>query len=292
VPAAVAYQPLFESRLRLIKVGVPVIALVCAMAFMLGRRMVRPILALSQGAQRVAAGDLQVQLPVRGHDELRDLTQAFNEMVREIREGQTSLQEARQREAETMEELRGEKARFEALAKTDGLTGLYNRRHFQEELEKEIERADREIWPLSLLFIDLDHFKQYNDRWGHLEGDAELRRVAAQVLKSIRSTDTAYRYGGEELAVLLPSCPKEQAMRVAEKLRNAVSAGTQKPGPFGGHTTVSIGVATFPDDGRVSRGLVDTADAALYEAKAQGRDCVVAAGAKKGPAGKREAAGE
>jgi diguanylate cyclase (GGDEF)-like protein len=294
VPASVAYQPLFDSRLRLIKVGVPVVVFVCALAFLLGRRMVRPILALSQGAQRVAAGDLGVHLTVRGHDELRDLTHAFNEMVRRISDTQASLEEARKREAERNDELQAEKAKYEALAKTDGLTGLYNRRHFQEELEREIERAIADSWPLSLLFIDLDHFKQYNDRWGHLEGDAELRRVAAQVLKSIRSTDTAYRYGGEELAVLLPSCPKEQAVRVAEKLRQAVSAGTQKSGRFGGRTTVSIGVATFPDDGRVSRGLVDTADAALYEAKARGRDCVVAAGAAKEAGGKKkkEAAAE
>jgi diguanylate cyclase (GGDEF)-like protein len=292
VPAAVAYQPLFDSRLRLIKVGVPVVLFVCGLAFLLGRRMVRPILALSQGAQLVAAGNLQVHLPVRGNDELRDLTQAFNEMVRRISDAQASLEEAHQREAERNEELQAEKAKYEALAKTDGLTGLYNRRHFQEELEREIERAQAESWPLSLLFIDLDHFKQYNDRWGHLEGDAELRRVAAQVLKSIRSTDTAYRYGGEELAVLLPSCPKEQAVRVAEKLRNAVSAGTQKPGRFGGRTTVSIGVASFPDDGRVARGLVDTADAALYAAKDRGRDCVVAAGAARNPPVKLEAAGE
>jgi two-component system, cell cycle response regulator len=210
--------------------------------------------------------------------------------VRRISDTQASLEEARQREAERNEELQAEKAKYEALAKTDGLTGLYNRRHFQEELEKEMDRAAAESWPLSLLFIDLDHFKQYNDRFGHLEGDAELRRVAAQVLKSIRSTDTAYRYGGEELAVLLPSCPKDQAVRVAEKLRNAVSSGTQKPGRFGGRTTVSIGVASFPADGRVPRGLVDTADAALYEAKARGRDCVVAAGGET--VGKREAAGE
>jgi diguanylate cyclase (GGDEF)-like protein len=292
VPASAAYQPLVDSRLRLIKVGVPVVVFVCALAFLLGRRLVRPILALSKGAQRVAAGDLGVHLPVRGHDELRDLTHAFNEMVRKISEGQQSLEEARQQAAQQNEDLRAANEKLEALAKTDGLTGLYNRRHFQEILESEIERAQRESWPLSLLFIDLDHFKQYNDRWGHLEGDAELRRVAAQVLKSIRSTDTAYRYGGEELAVLLPSCPKEQAVRVAEKLRNAVSAGTQKTGRFGGRTTVSIGVASFPEDGRVSRGLVDTADAALYEAKGRGRDCVVAAGAKPAPDHKREAAGE
>ena len=292
VPASVAYQPLVDSRVRLIKVGVPVVVFVCALAFLLGRRMVRPILALSKGAQRVAAGDLEVHLAVRGNDELRDLTHAFNEMVRKISEGQKSLEEARQRVAQQNEDLRSANEKLEALAKTDGLTGLYNRRHFQEVLEAEIERAERESWPLSLLFIDLDHFKQYNDRWGHLEGDAELRRVAAQVLKSIRSTDTAYRYGGEELAVLLPSCPKEQAVRVAEKLRNAVSAGTQKPGRFGGRTTVSIGVASYPLDGRVSRGLVDTADAALYEAKDHGRDCVVAAGSKPAPDHKREAAGE
>jgi diguanylate cyclase (GGDEF)-like protein len=289
VPAAVAYQPLFDSRLNLIKVGVPAVLFVCLLAFGVGRRMVRPIQALSRGAQRVAAGNLDVSLPVRGHDELRDLTQAFNEMVRKIREGQKSLEEMHRRESDRNEELRAVNEKLEALAITDGLTGLYNRRHFQDVLEKEIERAEREGWPLSLLFIDLDHFKQYNDRWGHLEGDAELRRVAAQVLKSIRSTDTAYRYGGEELAVLLPSCPKEQAARVAEKLRQAVSTGTQKPGRFGGRTTVSIGVASYPADGRVARGLVDTADAALYEAKARGRDRVVAAGS--GPE-KKEMAGE
>jgi diguanylate cyclase (GGDEF)-like protein len=292
-PARVAYQPLVDSRLRLIKVGVPVIVFVCSLAYVLGRRLVRPILALSHGAQRVAAGDLGVHLAVRGNDELRDLTHAFNEMVRKIADTQSSLAEARERERQHNEELRAANEKLENLAKTDGLTGLYNRRHFQEVLEAEIERAQRESWPLSLLFIDLDHFKQYNDRWGHLEGDAELRRVAAQVLKSIRSTDTAYRYGGEELAVLLPSCPKDQAVRVAEKVRNAVSAGTQKPGRFGGRTTVSIGVACFPADGGVSRGLVDTADAALYEAKARGRDCVVAAGGPSVPPDlKREAAGE
>jgi diguanylate cyclase (GGDEF)-like protein len=291
VPAAVAYQPLVDSRLNLIKVGVPAVFFVCLIAFVVGRRLVRPILELSRGAQRVSGGDLEVTVPVRGHDEMRDLTQAFNEMVRKIREGQQSLEDAHRREAQRNEELRAANEKLEALAKTDGLTGLYNRRHFQEVLESEIERAEKEGWPLSLLFIDLDHFKQYNDRWGHLEGDAELRRVAAQVLKSIRSTDTAYRYGGEELAVLLPSCPKDQAVRVAEKLRNAVSSGTQKPGRFGGRTTVSIGVASYPADGRVARGLVDTADAALYEAKACGRDRVVAAGA--GPEkGKKEAAGE
>lgn len=97
-------------------------------------------------------------------------------------------------------------------------------------------------------------------------------------MKGIRSTDMAFRYGGEELAVLLPSCTKELAVDVAEKIRTSVSAAAPAPGRLGGHTTVSIGVATFPDDGRVARALVDVADAALYRAKAEGRDRVVEAG--------------
>ena len=289
VPASVAYQPLVDSRVRLFKIGVPGVLLVCLLALVVGRRLVAPILALSDGARKVAAGDLNLQLPLTGNDELGDLTQSFNEMVHKLRDSQQELAEAHRREAERNEELRAANQKLEALAITDGLTGLYNRRHFQDQLEKEIARADHGGWPLSLLFIDLDHFKQYNDRWGHLEGDAELRRVAAQVIKSVRSTDTAYRYGGEELAVLLPSCPKEQAAKVAEKVRQAVSVGTQKSGRFGGRTTVSIGVATFPTDGRVHRALVDTADAALYEAKSGGRDRVVVAGDGGGPTARRSA---
>jgi diguanylate cyclase (GGDEF)-like protein len=106
--------------------------------------------------------------------------------------------------------------------------------------------------------------------------------VAALVQRTVRSTDIAFRYGGEELAVLLPSCAKDQAVGVAEKVRQAVGSGTQRPSRFGARTTVSVGVATFPEDGRVARGLVDTADAALYQAKALGRDRVVAAGGPPG----------
>jgi len=98
--------------------------------------------------------------------------------------------------------------------------------------------------------------------------------VAAQVTKGIRSSDMAFRYGGEELAVLLPACPRPQAAEVAEKLRNAIRANTPRSGRFGGPLTVSIGVATFPDDARTASALMERADAALYAAKAKGRDRV------------------
>lgn len=289
VPAAVAYRSLDESQNRLLKVGIPAILLIFFVNLLAARRMLRPILLLSEGAKRVAAGDLDVFLPVWGRDEIADLTRAFNEMARKLREGRQSLEEARDELARTNEGLKAANRTLEALAITDGLTGLYNHRHFQETIDKEIRRCDREGRPLSMLLLDLDHFKQYNDRWGHTEGDAALRRVAGQVMKSIRSTDMAFRYGGEELAVLLPSCTKEQAAEVAEKIRVAVSKGGSRPGRFGGKTTVSTGVATFPEDGRVARGLVDIADAALYQAKAQGRDRVVLAGANTTP--KTETAG-
>src|SRR5206468_4459437 len=140
--------------------------------------------------------------------------------------------------------------------------------------DKEMRRCDREGRQLSLLLLDIDHFKQYNDHHGHTEGDAALRRVAGHLMKSVRSTDMAFRYGGEEFAVLLPSCSKTQASEVAEKIRGAIAAAPQRPGRTAARNTVSIGVSTFPEDARVGRGLVDVADAALYVAKDAGRNRV------------------
>jgi diguanylate cyclase (GGDEF)-like protein len=293
VSAPGAFRLLDESRKRLMKAGAPAVLVIFILAYVLARGLLRPILLLSEGAQRVSAGDLDVHLPVRGRDELADLTSAFNDMARRVRESRDQLAETASALARSNEQLEQAKERFRAQAITDALTGLFNRRHFEDTLEQQIERATAESWPLSLLLLDLDHFKQYNDRWGHTEGDSELRRVAALVQRTVRSTDIAFRYGGEELAVLLPSCAKDQAVGVAEKVRQAVGSGTQRPTRFGARTTVSVGVATFPEDGRVARGLVDTADAALYQAKALGRDRVVAAGGPSGggPMGDERAAG-
>lgn len=253
-----AYRPLTDSRNRLLKLGLPLIGLVLVGSFLVARSLLRPILRLSEAAKDMSAGDLNVSLPVRGNDEMADLTRAFNEMALRVRESQQTL---------------------ESLAITDGLTSLYNRRHFEDTVDKELRRCEREGRTSSLLLLDLDGFKAYNDRWGHTQGDTELKRVAAAVKESIRATDVAFRYGGEELAVLLHSCPKREAAHVAEKIRNAVRAPSLKPGALEGRTaTVSIGVSTFPEDGQGVKSLVDAADAALYAAKNQGRDRVVLAG--------------
>jgi diguanylate cyclase (GGDEF)-like protein len=279
VPSARAFQSLQESRRGLILTGAAAAFMIAILNFVGARELMRPILLLSEGAKRVAGGDLDIYLPVRGRDEIADLTRAFNDMAQRVREGRQSLEAARDELAQANAGLRDANRSLNTLAITDGLTSLFNRRHFQDTFEIEVRRAEQQGRVLSLLLIDIDHFKQYNDRHGHPEGDAALRRVAAQVIKGIRSSDMAFRYGGEELVVVLPACPKPQALEVAEKLRNAIRSYTPRSGTtkFGGPLstlTVSIGVATFPEDARAASVLTEKADAALYAAKAQGRDCV------------------
>ncbi len=268
--SAAAYRPLDEARARLLLLMVPLVGLVLLTSVVVARGLLRPVLRLSEAAKDISAGFLEVSLPVSGSDELAELTRTFNEMAVRLRESQKSL---------------------EALAITDGLTGLYNRRHFENTVQKELRLSERDGRSFSLLLLDLDHFKAFNDRWGHTEGDAELQRVAAAITESIRATDMGFRYGGEELVVMLYSCPKDNAAGVAETIRQAVVAPAALPGAVEGRTaTVSIGVATFPEDGRDVRALVDAADAAMYAAKAEGRNRVVLA-TPSGTSGGDSAAG-
>lgn len=177
---------------------------------------------------------------------------------------------------------RGEvERRLEAQAHTDGLTGISNRRLFDEVLEREWQSALRERAPLSLLFVDADHFKRYNDRYGHQEGDALLRRLAQAIRqKARRPRDLAARYGGEEFVLLLPRTEGRQALAIAERLRKSVAAlrlPHQDNG--GGIVTLSIGVASaLPEPGQAAASLVEAADAAVYRAKEAGRNRVVMAG--------------
>ena len=280
VESSVAYGELRRSQEKIVLSGLAAILLIVAISYLASRGILRPISLLSQGARRVAAGDLDVYLPVRGRDEIASLTLAFNDMANKIREGRERLEAAHDELARTNEGLKAANRALETLAITDGLTSLYNHRHFQDSLEKELRKCEQQGRPLSLILIDIDHFKAFNDRWGHQEGDAALRRVAAQVIKGIRPSDMAFRYGGEELAVLMTFVSKAQAAEVAEKLRIAVRDHAQRPGRFGDRLTVSLGVAAFPEDGALPRTLVDAADAALYTAKAEGRDRVTVAGVR------------
>jgi diguanylate cyclase (GGDEF)-like protein len=160
----------------------------------------------------------------------------------------------------------------------DALTGLYNRRYFEERLDAEVKRSQRSEQPVSLVLMDVDHFKRINDTYGHPAGDATLREVAQKVKAAVRSVDVVCRYGGEEIAVILPSCSMEEAREVAERARSAVEAtqggsGMAFPEPI----TLSAGIASCPVPFTTPTGLTKAADAALYEAKRKGRNRVEAA---------------
>jgi diguanylate cyclase (GGDEF)-like protein len=177
---------------------------------------------------------------------------------------------------ETLRDLTDEKmaqAALEQLATRDGLTGLANRRCFDDTLQAEWARALRQMQPLSLLMVDVDNFKAYNDAHGHLGGDECLKRVARAVASEMRANDLVARYGGEEFAVVLPNQSLKGAAIVAERIRSRVEQ-LQLPCRFAaGHVTVSIGAATAiagPDNH--ANQLVAIADAALYRAKHLGRN--------------------
>lgn len=183
--------------------------------------------------------------------------------------------------SERTHELAEANSRLAQLAVTDGLTGLYNHRHFHERLTLESERSLRNGLPLSLLMIDVDHFKNYNDHHGHPAGDEVLRQLSHLMTDGRRANDFCARYGGEEFAIVLVDTPKLTAAKVAERMRERVSEhpfefGSDQPG---GGLSISVGVATFPDDAADAEGLVRAADSALYAAKHAGRNCVVLAGA-------------
>lgn len=170
--------------------------------------------------------------------------------------------------------------RYQALRRhlvRDPLTGSYNRRFLQDFLPTEIERARRLDRPLSLLIIDLDHFKAVNDRHGHLEGDRVLVAVAEELAARVRAADAVARFGGEEFAVILPNTPHEDAITVAENLRRTVREVPRMRSLAVGSLSATVGVASYPEDGEVADALLVAADVRLYEGKEAGRDRVVGA---------------
>lgn len=242
--------------------------------YLLERLMVQPVRRLARLAKRLGEGELDLRTAYHRPDEIGDLARSLNTMARRLETYTTSLEGAvRERTAD----LQAANRRLERLATTDGLTGLRNHRFFQETLEFELKRAARHPRPLTLCMLDVDHFKQFNDTHGHPAGDEVLRTVARLLEQRLRSTDIVARYGGEEFAVVLLDTDREGSLALAaslcEVVREARFDGAETQ-PLGG-LTISVGVATFPDDGEDRATLIRRADAALYAAKRQGRDRVV-----------------
>ncbi len=222
-------------------------------------------------------------------DDLDDISNVVNRAIEKIQLTDTNDKLLRDLKAKTAELERLNSALSE-MANKDGLTGLFNHRCFRELLEREISRQKRHGRVLSIVMIDIDHFKRFNDSFGHLAGDAALRRVSSILQSGCRASSIPARYGGEEFAILLPETGKEGAVVLAERLRKTVEGtGFRGSGPEDGETlTLSCGVATFGEDGANATTLLQAADMALYQAKARGRNvtCTASGAPSPAPAGR------
>ncbi|MBI2403451.1 MAG: diguanylate cyclase [Gemmatimonadetes bacterium] len=252
IPADEAYAQIARLRTLTLVTVLLLLVVIGGLAYLLGLTVVLPLGRLARGARQVAGGDLTVALPVVGGGEAAYVTEVFNHMVTRLKQGREEL---------------------ERLSRTDGLTGLPNRRHLMETLEKEARRAQRNARPFALLMIDVDHFKRYNDAFGHLAGDDVLKRVADALQGTVRTADYAARYGGEEFIALLPETPLDSALEVAERIRTRMAE--EEFGTNGSRVTLSIGLGEFPTDGATPEAVIAAADGALYRAKEHGRNCVV-----------------
>jgi diguanylate cyclase (GGDEF)-like protein len=228
--------------------------------------IVRPIRSLARTAARFGRGDLYVRATQESWlAEFEPLAVALDDMAAKL--------------AEREEELRIANQHLEELASLDGLTGLANRRGFDRQLERNWQQAGKHCEPIALMMIDIDHFKLFNDRYGHVAGDACLRAVGEMLsLVALDHDVLVVRYGGEEFALLLPGLDIERIAVLGEEARRTIEelliAHDESPC---GHVTVSVGVESLvPEQGQPAAYLVEAADSALYAAKRRGRNTVVA----------------
>jgi diguanylate cyclase (GGDEF)-like protein len=262
IPSHAAFGQVRRFRNVALLVITALLVVVALAAYRFGLIIVRPLDRLTKGAAEVAAGDLAVDLPSGGAGEVGYLTAVFNHMVTRLRESREEL---------------------ERLSLTDDLTGLVNYRGLMQRLDEEARRYRRTRRSFTVLMADVDHFKKYNDTFGHPAGDEVLRKVAAILRNAARETDCVGRYGGEEFCLMLPETAVEGAVTLAQRLRARIESAD-----FGGQrTTLSIGVASLPGNGHTPEAVIAAADAALYEAKRRGRNRVAqarkAAGKKTKP---------
>ncbi|MCV2353013.1 GGDEF domain-containing protein [Paucibacter sp. B2R-40] len=247
-------QPLAQQLLQIVSL----LCLLCLLlAVGLARAITRPINAVSKAAQRFAEGQAAGPLPLARKDEIGSLARSFARMQAQI--------------TEQLADLRQKQEELEHLAQHDMLTGLPNRRLLEERLDTAIANARRHGGGICVLFIDLDRFKQLNDRYGHDAGDAVLKIVAGRLLGMMREVDTVARLGGDEFVVLLDSqTGVEHVLAVADKLLNGLTA----PISYQGQELAlgaSIGIGRYPQDGQTRAEIMVKADKAMYEAKAVGQ---------------------
>ncbi|HAU56177.1 MAG TPA: GGDEF domain-containing protein [Comamonadaceae bacterium] len=277
-PLEQALQPAHAMRDRLLALGLLAALVFGAVALHLARLFSRPIEQLADAARRIERGDSEADFPEEGQlAEVEQLGQSLRSMTRTLLAHERELEEINQSlEAQVLqrtEALAAANRELEQLATRDALTGVHNRRRFDDKLNECLEVAQRTAQGFAVLLIDTDHFKKVNDTYGHPAGDAVLQTLARVLSETTRAVDFVARYGGEEFVVLLPhTADAGHAMAAAEKIRTAIADATF-PGP--GRLTVSIGASLWQPSDPNASGVIERADAALYQAKAAGRNRAV-----------------
>ena len=280
-----AFAPVVSSIGRVAGLNLAIVLFVSLLASRIAGSFVKPLRALSEAAKRLSKGEREVEIDETtfSSEEVNVLTRTFNEMsrglgrsARELEKSHRAVESANNELVTKNEELLNVNLVLEQLSITDGLTKLHNHRYFQEAIATECKRSLRSGEPLSLILIDIDYFKKWNDRLGHAGGDEILRRLAEVLNQSVRETDILTRYGGEEFAVLALNTDLDGVIALGEKIRQSVEEEdflTDVPSEKE-QLTVSLGVAALHTD---RKQLFTDADAALYSAKDAGRNRLVAA---------------
>lgn len=264
IPKSVIYAGAHAALVRsLLEILLVTLLLIAGAWYGTEKLVLRDIRTLLHTAERIRSGDLGARTGMHdSRDELKQIGHAFDEMAQALQDRNVRLDQA-------LQELREQ-------ASTDALTGLYNRRHFREVLQRELTRAKRHGINIALVMVDLDYFKKINDTRGHGAGDLVLREIGALLKENLRAGDTACRFGGEEFALILPESGREGARLKAETLRQAVSElDLAYDGRELGRLTASFGIALFPDHADEPDALLRAADEALYAAKGAGRNRVL-----------------
>lgn len=278
-----------ESLDFFIKLGLALSLAMAVFAFFVGKLISLPIVALSETAKKIGQGNLDIEITTRSKDELGMLAASFNKMAKNLK-GITSSRDELNREIEERKQaeselINAEKALQDAnkkllnMAMQDGLTQIANRRNFDIKLKEEWRRMMRRKTPLSLIIFDVDHFKFYNDTYGHQAGDICLQTIAKKAVKFFkRPGDLLARYGGEEFAAILPNTTIEGAKIMAEEVRRYIHEAQihHDTSPVSNFVTISCGISSvIPNESTSSQILLEVADKALYDAKEQGRNKVV-----------------
>ncbi|MET0220624.1 MAG: diguanylate cyclase [Tardiphaga sp.] len=274
-PASIALAAAIDSAQVILMIGGLIALVGISLAVLVSRRIARPILEIAQEADRIGRVSGPTMLARRsGSTEVVQLSHALRSLLRRVGVAEERTKEVELRATENTTHLQDDMLKLQTLANTDFLTGVMNRRAFLAAADDAMQHCRRYQRGMATLMIDIDHFKKINDAHGHAAGDEVIKRVAEIVARTIRTSDKAARFGGEEFVVLLREIDEPAALMLAERIRQAIEISTIE-GDGAIPATVSIGLALFEERDRDVPDMIERSDQGLYIAKQTGRNCVV-----------------